>query len=261
MEKRTLAAIALSVMVLFAFRYVEERRTKEIARNRPPISKQAIAPTPVAPASAPAPAAEASAEKLQTPVMVLPADTHAVERPVLLEGELYQANIDNRGGVLSSWRLNKHRTGKNSQFEMIAATHFAETRPFPGALIFDDPALVSLANGEFYEVEIDSFAAGAMPIKPPAKVTLTLRRGGFRVVKVYNFHKDNYLVDLSVSVEREGRPLTGRILLGQDIGPEYEHLLNPSVQISTVYNVDGKVKREAPPKEENQLRRIDGSMR
>ncbi len=90
---------------------------------------------------------------------------------------------------------------------------------------------------------------------------MTLQKGGLRIIKTYNFFKDNYLVDCSFSIEQEGKPLTGRVLLGQDIGPEYEHLLNPSTQISTVFNADGKVKRESAPKDENQVQRVDGSLR
>ncbi len=264
MEKRTLAAIALSVLVLLGARYLEEKRVKEQARNRPLTVRQAIVPDAVSPPPAPAapvPAASVPAESPIQSANPLPADTRAVEQAVVLEGSLYRAILDNRGGVLTSWRLNNYSTGKNAQFEMIAATHFAESRPFPGALIFDDPALMKLASTEFYEVQVNGEPSGQTPITPPAQVTLTLSRGGLRVIKTYNFFKDNYLVDYSVSAERDGKPLPGRILLGQDIGPEYEHLLNPSVQISTVFNVNGKVKRESPPKEENQTRRIDGSIR
>ncbi len=259
MEKRTIAAIAMSVLVLLAFRYIEERRMKELARTRPPITRQVLTPTPLP--SEPAPVPQTSVEAPEPVGRALPADTNAQEQPLNVDGGLYQAVLDNRGGVITSWRLSNYHSGKSAQFEMIGATHFAETRPFPGALILEDPALMSLANNELYQVEVDGAPAGKLTLIPPVQVTMTLTRGGFRIVKIYKFFKDNYLVDYSVSLERDGKPLPGRILLGQDVGPEYEHLLNPSAQISAVYNVDGKVKREGPPKDENQVRRIDGSIR
>jgi len=259
MEKRTIAAITLSVLVLFAFKYFEDRRMAELAKRRPPIIRQVPGEIPAKPVPPPAP--KVLAEKPKQAPAPLPADTRAVEQTVRLEGKLYRAVLDNRGAVITSWLLDNYRSGKNPQFEMIGATHFVETRPFPGALILPDPAQTDLANNEFYEVELNGAPPGKMPLTLPAQVTMTLRRGGFRVIKTYNFFKDNYLVDYSVSVERDGQPVAGRVLLGQDIGPEYEHLLNPSTPISTVYNVDGKVKREGAPKDENQLHRIDGSMR
>jgi YidC/Oxa1 family membrane protein insertase len=259
MEKRTLAAITLSVLVLFAWRYFEEKRMKELARNRPPVQREVTLPTaaPIAAAST----SQLPAEEPKQSPGPLPADTHAVEQPIVLEGALYRAVLDNKGAVLTSWHLNNFRSGKNPEFEMIAAAHFAEARPYPGALILDDPAVMTLANNEFYEVQISNAPSGSKPLQPPLQVTMKLKRGDIQIVKSYKFIKDNYLVDCSVTVEQNGRFLPGRILLGQDIGPEYEHLLNPSVQISSVYNVDGKVKREAPPKDENQVRKVDGSLR
>jgi YidC/Oxa1 family membrane protein insertase len=259
MEKRTLAAIALSVLVLFAFRYFEEKRAKELARNRPPVQRETAVPAP-APAS-PQIETPLPAEEPRPAPVPRPADTHAGERPVVLEGALYRAVLDNKGALLTSWHLNNYRSGKNPEFEMIAAAHFAETRPYPGALILDDPAAMTLANNELYEVQIDDSSNSNEALQPPLQVKMKLRRGDLQVTKSYKFFKDNYLVSCSIAVEKDGRPLPGRILLGQDIGPEYEHLLNPSVQITSIYDLDGKVKREAPPKDENQVRKVTGGLR
>ncbi len=265
MEKRTIAAITLSVLVLFVFKYVEDMRMKDLAKRRPQITKQLVGevPKPAAtPATVPpAPKVQAEETPASSPSGPAPSDTQAVEQVVTVESKLYRARLDNRGAVITSWLLNNYRSGKSQEFEMIGATHFAETRPYPGALILQDPALMSLANSELYEVEISGAPPGKTPLSPPVQVRMTLQRGGLRVVKTYNFLKDNYLVDFTTSVERDGKPIAGRILLGQDIGPEYEHLLNPSTQISSVFNVDGKVKRESAPKDENQVHRVDGTVR
>ena len=261
MEKRTLAAIALSVLVLFAFRYIEEKRMKELGRTRLPVQREASRSIPAPAAPAPAVQLPAEAPRQSTGGGLLPADTHAGERPVVLEGTLYRAVLDNKGAVLTSWHLNNFRSGKSPEFEMIAATHFAETRPYPGALITEDPAVMNLANNEFYEVQIEGGSLGSESLQPPLQVTMKLQRGDLQIIKSFKFLKDNYLVACSVSVSRNERPLPGRILLGQDIGPEYEHLLNPSVQISSVYDLDGKVKREGPPKDENTVRKVEGTLR
>ncbi len=259
MEKRTIAAITLSILVLFAFRYLEEKRMKQEAKNRPPVTRQIPAEMPVQPNAESA--TTVPVEAPQPSPNIVPADTHAAEQRVVVAGSLYRAVLDNRGALITSWLLDNYRSGKNPQFEMIGATHFPETMPYPGSLIFADSALTNRANGDFYDVEVDGSPPGKMPLSPPVRIKMTLRRGGFQVVKTYDFEKDNYVVRYSVSAESYGKPVPGRILLGQDIGPEYEHLLNPSVQISAVYDLNGKVKRETAPKDENEVRRVGGPLR
>ena len=263
MEKRALAAIGLSILVLLSFRYFEERRMKEIAKSRPPAQRQVPASQTVLPpaASAPAAATTTPVEQPQAAAAGPSFDTHATAQKVVVEGSIYRAELDNRGALLVSWHLNKYRSGNKAEFEMIAANHMQETRPFPGALIFDDPNLTTLANSELYDVEIQGNEAGKTEYTPPATVSMKLRRGDLLIEKTYHFLRENYLVDFSVKVVRAGQHVPGRILLGQDIGPEYEHLLNPSAQLQAIYNLDGKVKRDTPPKDENPVRKGEGNIR
>jgi YidC/Oxa1 family membrane protein insertase len=263
MEKRALAAIGLSILVLLSFRYFEERRMKETAKSRPPIQRQVPSPQQAPTNAAEAPAA-AAATPAEQPLATAPgqaSDSHAAVQKVVVEGSIYRAELDNRGALLFSWHLNNYRTGNKAEFEMIAANHMQETRPFPGALVFDDPNLTALANGELYEVDIQGGSAGQAELTPPATVTMRLRRGDLLIEKTFHFHKENYLVDFSVKAVKAGQYVPGRILLGQDIGPEYEHLLNPSAQLQAIYNLDGKVKRDSPPKDENPVRKGEGNVR
>ncbi len=259
MEKRALAAIALSILVLFGFRYLEERRARELGRIRPPVQRQ----VPVQPAPAPAVPSPAPVQAEQLPAgNATPAsDTHAEAQTLSVGSPLYEAELDNRGGLLTSWLLKNYRTRNKAEFEMVAASHMSETRPYPGALIFDDPKLAALANGEFYEVEIQGGSQQGERLTAPVTVIMRLRRGDLQIEKTFHFLKDNYLVDYSVKAARGGQYLPGWILLGQDIGPEYEHLLNPSVQLQAVYDLDGKIKRETPPKEEAPVIRGSGNIR
>ncbi len=261
MEKRALAAIALSILVLFGFRYLQEKRAEQLARTRPPVQRQAPAPPTPAPAiPAPAPT---TAEQPPAPASGVrtASDTQATEQRVSIDGALYQAELDNRGALLTSWLLKDYRTRNKAEFQMIAANHMPETRPYPGALLFDDPKLTALANGEFYEVEIQGGSAQSGHLSAPVTVTMRLRRGDVQIEKSFHFLKDNYLVDFAVKVTRGDQYLPGWILLGQDIGPEYEHLLNPSAQLQALYDLGGKVKRETPPKEETPVSRGPGDIR
>jgi YidC/Oxa1 family membrane protein insertase len=265
MEKRAIIAIALSVLVLFAFRYFEEKRMGKLAPQKPPAPRQASQSIPPPPAPAipppPAPAPKAAPAELPPVAAATPGDTVATENRMEVDGNLYKAVVDNKGALLTSWVLKQFKSVGGHPFEMIAATHDAETRPYPGALLFDDPALTALANNSYYEVQISGDAAAGEKLAPPVSTTLRLRRGDLYIEKRYSFDRDNYLADFSATVEKGGKPLAWRLMLGQDIGPEQEHLIARTPQVEAVSYRDGKVKRDGPPKQANEVQHIGGDVR
>ncbi len=262
MEKRAIIAIALSVLILFAFRYYEERRMGELAKLNPPKQETEVKPreTVPRPPEAPAPAPPAP----EPAVVEAPAgggDSTAAARSIVVEGPLYRAVLDNRGALLTSWQLTQYKSVGGKTFEMIAATHDAESRPYVGALGFDDASLTTTANNQFFEIEAPYTGEGEQKVAPPVTVSLRLKRGDFVVEKRYVFERDNYLVNLSVTAEKNGRRLAGALMLGEDIGPEQEHLTARSTQLEAVSYRDGKVRRDGPPKDQNEVRRMGGDVR
>jgi YidC/Oxa1 family membrane protein insertase len=261
MEKRALIAIALSVLILFAFRYYQDRRTAELARLRPPVQKSETSPSPSTPEIPVTPATEQPRVELSKKPAAQPGDTGASAQQVFIEGAIYRAVLDNRGAVLTSWQLKDYKSARGEVFEMIAASHDAETRPYLGSLLLDDPKLTMLANGEFYEVRVEDTHDFSGALTPPVTVSMRFRSGDVVIEKRYQFGKDNYILDYSVSIEKDGKPVSGRVLLGQDIGPEQEHFLSGSAQIQAVSWRDGKVHRDSPPKEEQEIRKLEGDVR
>ncbi len=258
MEKRAIIAIALSVLVLFAFRMIQERRVAELRPVSPPVQK----PAQAAPETPPQPERAAIPAPVEAPPAAIPAagDTTATARTVVVSGSLYRAVLDNRGALLTSWELRQYKAASGQPFEMIAATHDVETRPYPGSFAFDDPTVTRRANSEYYEVQIE----GAGPegeASPPVTVTMQLRRGDLYIEKRYHFEKENYIVDFAATLQKGGKPLLGRLMVGQDIGPEQEHLIAGSSQIEAVSYRGGKVERDGPPKNENEIRRVGGDIR
>ncbi len=255
MEKRAIIAIALSVLVLLAFRYFEERRLGPKATRRPPAqteSRVQQGPTQTQPAPV---------EEVPQPTTSGGADTEAENRTFSVESNLYRAVIDNRGAVLTSWKLRNYQSAQGLIFEMIAENHGSENHFYPGSVIFDDAELTALANNEFYQVSIDGLQDIESSLSPPVSIVLELKRGDLVIEKRYSFEKDNYLVDLSATLNKGGKALGCSFFLGQDIGPEQEHLLRKSNQLQAVFYRDGKVKREGPPKDENELKKIEGDIR
>ena len=253
MEKRVLAAIALSIAILLLFRYYEERRLGGAVKQRPPAAKQ----VPSQPPPAAVPAVEPKAEPaVEAPI---PAAGEVIpERKVVVEGELYRAVLDNRGAVLTVWELKQYKSARGEVFDMIPTAHMEE-RPFPTSLLFDDPSLTSIANGQTYSVEVLD-GKDAATITPPATVVMRLRRGDLSIEKRFQFDAKNYLVDFAAAIQRGGTPVRARMLLGQDIGPEHEHLINQSLKLMAAYNLGGKVVREAAPEDENEVRQISGTV-
>ncbi|MGA2260589.1 MAG: membrane protein insertase YidC [Acidobacteriota bacterium] len=249
MDKRIVGAIALSIAVLFAFRYYEERHLANLAKQQPPITR----PAPVTPAPPPA------TQPPPAPIAPLPAEESVPGRQVVIEGDLYRAVLDNRGGILSSWQLKQYKTVKGEVFDMIPTAHM-EQRPFPGSLIFDDPAITTLANQQNYAVEIVSGKETQGWLTAPATVVMRLRRGDVAIEKRFQFEATNYLLHFSTTLQRGNQSLPGWILLGQDIGAEPEHLLNASLKLMAVSDLGGKIQRDAGPKAENEVKSIRGDV-
>ncbi len=173
---------------------------------------------------------------------------------------MYRAVIDNRGAVLISWQLKKYKSARNGIFEMIASNHDNGARSYPGSMIFEEAALTSLSNNELYQVSIEGAADTGAALTPPVTVAMSLKRGDLRIEKLYRFEKDTYLVNLSAAFDKSGKALEGRWLLGQDIGPEQEHL-SSSRKLEAVYYGSGKARRESPPKDEKEVKKIESDVR
>ncbi len=242
MEKRAILAIGLSILVFIAFQYVQQKRLDQNPPTQPSEQIQSPVPESVSPPAAPAPV-----ESTAAPLEISAEDTTASAQTVVVEGDLYRAVLDNRGGILTNWELKDYKSSQNQVFEMIAGSRGGEEPSYPGSIIFEDPALTALANDEFYDVSVEDGFGGGSSFAPPVTVVLRLKRGDLAIEKRYSFDKDNYLVDLSLTCERGGKALEGRFLIGEDIGPEQEHFIS-STRLEAVYYADGKAKRETGPK-------------
>lgn len=256
MEKRVLVAIGLSILVIVGFRYFAERQAAQLRRSKPVEQRSsAVPPAPTAPAS---PLVPAESPK-EVPVS-MPSDTKADAQTTVIEGPLYRAVLENRGATLTSWKLKNYKSAKGELFEVIAANHSPDSRPYPGSLILEDAALNSQVNGEFYEVKVEEGMESGGLYAPPLAVVLRLRRGSLTVEKKYRFERDNYLINLALTIVQGEKPVETRVLLGQDIGPEHEHLINPAASLVVVSSRGGKTHRDKPP-DHDQVQRIDGETR
>jgi YidC/Oxa1 family membrane protein insertase len=254
MEKRAILAIGLSVLVFIGFQYYQQKQAGKRVAARPTAQVQSLAQDPekkVQPV-------RAEAAQIQTSVSA--EDTTAAARTVTVETSSYKAIIDNRGAVLTSWELKEYKSTQNRPFEMIAGSRQEEDLTFLGSMIFEDPSLTSLANNEFYQIFVEGRPETGAALVPPVTVILKLKRGDLNIEKRYSFEKDNYIVDFSMICDKSGKGMGGKFFLGQDIGPVSEHL-NGSTKLQAVYYASGKVRREKPPKDESEVKKIEGDVR
>jgi YidC/Oxa1 family membrane protein insertase len=255
MEKRVIAAIALSIAILFAFRYYEDRRAAELAKLNPPAAKtvESAKAVPQAPAAA-------KTEPELPPLPKQPAEQTVPGRQVVIESDMYRAVLDNRGAVLTSWKLKSFKSTKGEIFEMISQAKAGQTA-YPGELVFDNEALRELANGQNYTVEVLSGKESDGAYRAPVSIKMSLRRGDLAIEKSFQFDAANYLVRVQATMQRGNQALRGRLLLGEDIGPDSEHLQNPSLQLMAVSSLAGKIRRDAAPSDEKEIKPIAGDIR
>ena len=268
MEKRFILFIVLTCLILFGFQYF-------FPQNRKPVPAQTVeqteSPSAAQYEAAPPPAAAGENNAPPETEGVSPRDTQAAARRIVIDGDLYTAVLDNRGGVLTSWELKDYRTTKRNRdeqspvFDMISGASRNEGM-YPGAVMLDDAAATAAANNEYYQVSIESNgegngqAAGEI-LAPPVAVKLTLTRGDLQIEKTWNFDKDNYTANVSIAGTKAGKPLEGRFFLSEDIGPQAEHFTSSAAKLESVYYSGGKVRREAPPKDPQTPKKLEGDVR
>jgi len=258
MEKRTILAIALSFLILMAFEYVNRKFLAP--EESPQITEETSSEMQIKTE----PEADAVVEKEITQEisdMESETDTQAAgPLQIVVKGDFYQATVDNRGAVLSSWILNEYQSSLHRDFEMIADDDKGEKWPYPGSVLFDDPDLTATANEELYEVTVKGAPYSGIPLAAPADVVLTLKRGDLAIRKIFSFNNDNYTVNLSATFEKSGRDLNGRMLLAQDIGPIEEHLEGRAAGLKAAYFNGKKVERESPPGDEEEDVTVSGNI-
>ena len=147
MEKRLVIAIVLSILVLVLWQALLVKKPEPV---------QGIDQSPMTAAPGPAAlekAAPLSSEKEQAgstaaPAVVLQPVASGAEEKVVIDTSLYRAEWSNKGGVLLSWRLKKHKNDKKEALELVPLKAL-ETGMFPFSLSAEDSALAGAANAAF----------------------------------------------------------------------------------------------------------------
>jgi YidC/Oxa1 family membrane protein insertase len=221
MEKRLVAAFALSVLILVGWSLISKRFFP------PP-------PTPIptsAPAAAPAPP-EAAPDIAPTPAQA--PDAGAVggvvavaatsEQEIRLETSLADIVLTNKGGRVLSWKLKQFESAGRAVDFVTSEARRDDLLPL--ALVFEDRAILPGINAALFVASRTEDAPGRTRVDFHWSDS-----AGSAVDKSFVFHTGEPLVDVEIKVVDRGRTVTSRL----SWGPGFE-VEDPKHRSNTYYN-------------------------
>ena len=255
MDKRTLLAVVLSIIVLLVYQNFFVKPPVKTApvptQQEATVASQAAKPAPAATAAAPA------AATIQTATMGRIAAAPAVtgtEREVIVETPLYRAVFTTRGAALKSFQLKQYKTvvansedlvdifmrliGKGKPKpeggpKLIELVHVSEGMPRPLSVSFPD-STVNIPGDGFYEADgrlLDMTQGGES-----RRLTFAQSYPGeLKVEKTFTFHPDKYSFELEVRVHN-----LGGAPLNQNGGLTWDQYVDPAAPTDS-YGHDGPV--------------------
>jgi YidC/Oxa1 family membrane protein insertase len=214
MEKRLVIAIVLSILVLVLWQALLVKKPEPVQRIEP-----------AQPAATPGPGAfekavPVSPEKEQPGLTAIPAGdlqpvASGAEEKVVIDTSLYRAEWSNKGGVLLSWRLKKHKNDKKEELELVPQKAF-ETGKFPFALRTEDAAVSDAANAAFYKT-----TAGTSSLQDGQKGEVRFEYSdgkNLRIEKTFVLTGGTYDVGIELHAWKGGLEVEPGLLWGPGIG-------------------------------------------
>lgn len=159
-------------------------------------------------------------EKLETPPVkikkiqkIIPEEeiSHVKEEEIIVKTPLYEAIWTNRGGVLKSWKLKRHKDDDGNQLELVSQLA-EEIDMYPFYVLIENGDYNSVINNALYK---------------SSKKTIELREGeegklefiysngkDIYIKKIFYFNGDDYLVKPEIKVLINGKLEIPQILWG-----------------------------------------------
>lgn len=234
MEKRTLLAIVLAILVLILWQYivpqpppkkVEKKIEKVIPKEGRPLIK----------------------EERSRPIGAIK------EKEINVETALYRAILTNKGGVIKSWELKRY-TDKNKRAVQLlrprpeAQPEGVKASVLPLSILSEDEGLKEGILRGYYMVDADKVLLHKG--KDKGKVTFTYQdAGGAVLIKTLTFYNNDYRIDLRV--ETEGMKGGYTLSMGEDFG-----IFNPEegwAHVGPVCKVNRKKITDKPEKIKDSL--------
>ncbi len=257
MDKRTLLAVVLSIVVILIYQTFFVKPPVKTQQAAPVHQETTVAPQPV---TATPPAGGQAA-----PTPAVPARTAGgrlvgakaaagTEREVVVETPLYRAVFTTRGAALKSFQLKQYQTalpneedlvdiftrliGKGTpppagRSKLVELVHVSGGMPWPLAVSFPDSTVTIPADG-FYEA--DGASLDMTSAADARKLTFTQTTPGeLRVDKIFTFHPDTYSIEMEVRLHN-----LADVPLNQNGGLTWYQYVDPKAPVDS-YGHDGPV--------------------
>ena len=241
MDKRTVLAIVLSILVLFVY---------QTFFVKPPPKKPVTAQQEAA-ATKPSDGKEkGSVPEPALPVKtVIKAQTAVQEKDIPVETNLYKAVFTTRGGALKSLKLKGYRKTMASDSELIELVDVKEDMVRPLNITFPESS-ISIPGDGMYTADVNTVDI----INAPDKRRLTFSQtypSQVKVEKVYTFHPDKFVFDLEVRVYNlSAGPISEKALLS------WHQYVDPKAETDS-YTHEGPVIFVAKTIEREEVKKID----
>ena len=243
-EKRLIAAIALSVLILVVFAWLNPR-----PKPPEPVQSPIEQSEPASPAPSGGDMAGVEAPPTEPPAGAIAGES---EQQVEIDNGLFRATFTNRGGRALEYRLLHFKDDDDQPLELLP--RYTEGLALPLGLDVDDAALAERLDQAVYRVEREVLPAD---VDHPAGERLRFRWSdgqGLAAEKVFEFRTGSWFVQVSAEVVDRGRRVPARI----EIGPGFAAQESTSAHSNYYYahqslwNVGGRVTRTKPRKLESE---------
>jgi YidC/Oxa1 family membrane protein insertase len=268
MDKRTLLAVVLSVVVLMVY---QNFFAKPPVKTAPPPTQQAASVSSQAPPADPGKAsAPATIQTATTGRLAAAQAVTGAERDVIVETPLYRAVLTTRGAALKSFQLKQYKTEVANSEDIVAIfmrligkgkpkpeggpkpielVHVSEGMPRPLSVSFPD-STVNIPDGGFYEA--DGSLLDMTTGKESRRLTFSQTYPGeLRIDKTFTFHPDKYSFELEVRVHN-----LGAAPLNQSGGLTWYQYVDPNAPTDS-YGHDGPVSYIAKSMDRPEVKKME----
>ena len=247
-QSRFLIAAVLSMAVLFGWSYFFAPK-KPAGDNANTAQTANTAATPAV--------VQLPANAAQTAAATAPDNTP--NRQITIKSPLYEAKIDSKGALATSWILLLDKSSQNTRpvyadgstetekkpLQLISAEALNRNpRELPFRLSTDDQSLNAVLNDRNYQISTgeDTITLAEGQEK---QIDFTLNEDGVEVTKSFIFRADSYVSDLGIKLSRDGQTVPNtKLLIGSSLGDQgivhhsYYHIEPEAVSV-----VNGKTQR------------------
>ena len=192
MDKNTILAIVLSVIVIFTWQAFFAKK---------PVPQQTDAVKQEATTAVTKPAGKETAVEPVKPVptrTVLSKPVAGSEKDISVETPLYTAIFTTRGGALKSFKLRAYRKSLTNDSEPIEMVHVSDGMPYPLDIMFPESNIDIRPDGLF---STDVNSIDLTKTQDSRRLVFTLSYpNSMKVEKIFTFYPEKYAFDLELKV-------------------------------------------------------------